>query len=77
MTSASYISLESYNLERLERVLNRIKEQRIDKQEGIEGIIENQEEYSEEIEKIVLHNVVSSVIGGSMAKQIANRLQEN
>lgn len=71
------VSLESYNLERLERVLNRIKEQRIDKQEGIEGIIENQEEYSEEIEKIVLHNVVSSVIGGSMAKQIANRLQEN
>lgn len=71
------ISLESYNLGRLERVLNRIKEERIEKLEGIEDYIEEQEEYSSEIEKIVLHNVISGVVGGSMARQIAQRLEEN
>lgn len=70
------ISIESYNLERLERTLNRIKEQRLAKQEGLEDVIEQQQEYDEEIQQIVLHNVVSNVIGGSMAKQIAYRLED-
>lgn len=71
------MSLESYNLNRLERVLNRIKEERIDRQESLEDIVEEQEEYSADIEKMVLRSVVSNVVGGSMARQIAYRLQEN
>lgn len=71
------ISLESYNLNRLERVLNRIKEERIDRRENLEDVIEEQEEYSSDIEKMVLRNVISNVVGGSMARQIAHRLEEN
>lgn len=68
------ISIESYNLKRLERALNRIKEQRLARQMGIEAAVEGQRKYDEDIQKIVLQNVVSNVIGANMAHQIANRL---
>lgn len=71
------VSLESYNLERLEKALNRIKEQRMERQEGIDAAVESQQEYNEDVQKIVLHNIVSSVISGSMARQIANRLMDS
>lgn len=70
------ISIESYNLKRLERALNRIKEQRLQRQKGIKAVLEGQQEYDEEIQKIVLQNVVSNVVGASMAQQIANRLTD-
>ena len=70
------VSLESYNLKRLERALNRIKEQRMARQAGIEAAVEGQQEYDEEIQKIVLQNVVSNVVGASMAQKIAHRLTD-
>lgn len=69
------ISIETYNLERLERVLKRIKEQRSFKAEHFEKNIKSQKEDQEQVEKIVLHNVVSSVVSGAMAQQIAKKLE--
>lgn len=69
------MSIETYNLERLEKALNRIKEDKRNRKESIEGLNEHQQEYQENIENIVLHNVISSVIGTTMARQIAYRLE--
>lgn len=81
MTAADYhdieqegFSIESYNLERLERVLNRIKEQKEFKEDAVERSAEKQQKYDEQVQKIVISNVVSNVVGSSVAKQIAQRL---
>lgn len=81
MTASDYsdietegFSIESYNLERLERTLNRIKEQKEFKEDYVEGTVQKKQEYNEQVQKIVLKSVVSSVVGGNIAKQIAQRL---
>ena len=83
MTASDYhdieregFSIESYNLERLERALNRIKEQKEFKEDSVERTVEKQQEYDEQVQKIVRSNVVSSVVGSSVAKQIAKRLDD-
>ena len=44
------VSLESYILKRLERMLNRIKEQRLARQKGIKATIEGRQEYDVDIQ---------------------------
>ncbi len=81
MTASDYhdieqegFSIESYNLERLERALDRIKEQKEFKEDAIERNTEKQREYDEQVQKIIIKNVVSNVVGSNVAKQIAQRL---
>ena len=70
------MSIEKYELERLERALERIKQQRQAKQNGIEQCVEHREDYQEEIEKVRIHNQVQNIAGNQMAEQIANALAQ-
>lgn len=69
------MSLEKYNMERLDRVLNRIKESKIFKRENIERIVEQQKTTKENIEKIVRKNQIDNLTAGGMEQKIAESLE--
>lgn len=52
------ISLEKYDLERLDRALARIKQQRLAKEQGIENTVENQKEQQMNIKKMAAGTVL-------------------
>lgn len=64
---------KKYELERLERALNRIKEQRTQKEQSIEKQIENNKEFQEDVEKIAKSILKSS----PYAEQIIERLESS
>ncbi|MBQ1393542.1 MAG: hypothetical protein IIY81_08420, partial [Lachnospiraceae bacterium] len=68
------MSIEKYNLERLDRALERIKQQRQAKREGIAQYVERKEDYQKEIEKVKVHNQIQNIAGVPMAQQIADAL---
>ncbi len=70
------MSIEKYELERLERALERIKQQRQAKQEGIDQCVEHREDYQKEIEKVRIKNQVQNIAGSPLAEQIANALTQ-
>lgn len=63
-------SLESYNLERLNRAIERIKDQRIFKEHCMENQVEKQGEYSEQVEKIAVNNIASGPLGDKVVKSL-------
>ena len=68
------MSLEKYELERLEKALSRIKEQRIAKKEGVEKFSERMEAYEQEIQKVILTNRLDTMAldaSGVTIEQIA------
>lgn len=62
-----------YELERLERALSRIKEQRNEKEQSIGKQIENNKEFKEDVEKIVKNILKTS----PYAEQIIDRLENS
>ena len=64
---------KQYELERLERALSRIKEQRTQKEQNVEKQIENNKEFKEDVEKIPKHILKSS----PYAEQIIERLEDS
>lgn len=65
------MSLEKYNMERLERTLNRIKGQRQQKRQAIEGNAEKREQQAEDMERAVIHAATQ----GMNSSQIAQALE--
>ncbi|SFS01251.1 DUF6240 domain-containing protein [Anaeromicropila populeti] len=55
------MSLEKYEMKRLERALTRIKEGRQNREEGIEREMEGRKEYREDIKKMVIHEAADSI----------------
>lgn len=51
------LSLENYLLGRLDRAIERVKNQRIIRQEGIENQVEKQQEYEKQIKKVSIANL--------------------
>lgn len=66
------MSLEKYNMQRLEKALNRIKAQKQQKRESIESHVEKREEHSEDMERVAIHAAVS----GMSSSQVAQALQD-
>ncbi len=66
------VSLDSFNAERLERALQRMKENRDFKQEYVDISVEKKQEMQETIEKISIANKISDPI----AKKLAVKLME-
>lgn len=66
------MTLESYEAERLQRAVARMKENREFEQENLESRIESQEEYNEEIEKIALKNKIPD----ERARKLGQKLLE-
>lgn len=66
------VSLEKYNLERLDRVLARIKEQRSAKASAVEGQVEKNRDYKEDIKKLSESGTQVS----ARDKRIAEKLAE-
>jgi hypothetical protein len=64
---------KKYELERLERALSRIKEQRTQKEQSIEKEIENNKEFQEDIKKIAKNILKAS----PYAEQIIERLESS
>ena len=62
-----------FELERLERALSRIKEQRTEKEHNVEKQIENNKEFKEDVEKIAKHILKST----PYADQIIERLENS
>lgn len=62
-----------FELERLERALSRIKEQRAEKEHNVERQIENNKEFKEDVEKIAKHILKST----PYADQIIERLENS
>lgn len=55
------MTLEKYNMERLDRTLNRIKKQRQFKRESVEGNKEKRKQQAEDVEKSAVHAATSGV----------------
>lgn len=70
------MSLEKYNLERLERVLDRIKESRIFKEKNLERIAGERQEHNKVMEEIAVKNKIRNMTGGGMKQQIAECLEK-
>lgn len=66
------MSLEKYNMERLERTLNRIKGQRQKKQEAIEGHAEKREQQAEDAERAVVHAATQGGYSAQIAQALKN-----
>ncbi|WP_455716439.1 DUF6240 domain-containing protein [Anaerosporobacter sp.] len=64
---------KQYELERLERALSRIKEQRTEKEQSIEKQIENNKEFKEDVEKIAKNILKTS----PYAEQIIEKLESS
>ena len=64
---------KQYELERLERALSRIKEQRTEKEQNVDKQIESNKEFKEDVEKIARHILKSS----PYAEQIIERLENS
>lgn len=64
---------KQFELERLERALSRIKEQRTEKEHNVEKQIENNKQFKEDVEKIAKHILKST----PYADQIIERLENS
>lgn len=63
---------KQYELERLERALSRIKEQRTQKEQHVEKQIENNKEFKEDVEKIAKHILKSSPYADQIIEKLEN-----
>ena len=68
------MTLEKYNLERLERLLERMKLQTALKQAGIEGQLEDKQSRREAVEKTARKNAIREMSSRGMTEMIAERL---
>lgn len=68
------MTLEKYNLERLERLLERMKAQTALKQAGIEGQLEDKQSRREVIEKTAKKNAIREMSREGISELIAERL---
>jgi len=64
---------KKFELERLEKALTRVKEQRAQKEESIGRQIENNKQFVEDVKKIAIHVLKSS----PYAEQIINKLEDS
>ncbi|WP_242939716.1 DUF6240 domain-containing protein [[Clostridium] polysaccharolyticum] len=65
------MSLEKYNMERLDRTLTRMKKQKQLKREAIESSVEKREQQAEDLERAAIH----SAIHGTGSSQVAEALE--
>lgn len=73
---AEFMSLEKYNLERLDKVLTRIKKERLDEKQHIEAVNEKTRQQKETMKQIALHNVVGAMSGSLMNSRIEECLEQ-
>lgn len=66
------MSLEKYNMERLDRTLNRIKKQKQFKEDCMESNAQKREQRAEDIEKAVVHAAMNGVASGQVAAALEN-----
>ena len=70
------VSAQKSSVERVEQMLTRIKRQRMERENGIEGFAEKEKQQGETLEQIAATQVVQGIAGGGMAEQIAATLQQ-
>lgn len=70
------ISAGKSSVERVEKMLTRIKRQRMERENGIEGFAEKEKKQGEMIEQIAASQVAQGVSNGAMAERIAATLEQ-
>lgn len=70
------VSAGKSSVERVEKMLTRIKRQRMEREDGIEGFAEKEKQQGERIAQIAASQAVQSAAGGAMAERIAATLEQ-
>lgn len=70
------VSAGKSSVERVEKMLTRIKRQRMERENGIEGFAEKEKQQGEMIAQIAASQAAQGVTGGAMAERIAATLEQ-